>query len=251
MSFKRICLWKYIFIHSFFHTKNFFLLKPEVCFLNVTNSELLFFQFPIMVEARHDQTAGFFMKFGKNFRYCFCFEKSRRGRTFENYFCCAYCLHPEVGEYSDIEPEHFTFHEIKVQILIVRNGYVVPCLFSTFSCLIRTTNFLKLNGETIEKLNRAVTCNRHLDNQSPIFQCTQRIRKWVPIVRNRNERSAQTSDLSTVFLSRLNLILVVQHAALFYRIVDVFISGFGTINIEMLSFHFDSSCIKKTILKAC
>ena len=125
-----------------------------------------------------------------------------------------------------------------------------PCLYSTFSFLIHTTSDLKLNGDRIEKLNRAVSYNKNPDNRSQFFGNTKRIRKRIPIVRNRNEKSAQTSELSPVFLSRLNLILDGHHAAFFYRIVDFSLSGFGSINNDFLAFHFDSSVIaKKKILK--
>ena len=121
--------------------------------------------------------------------------------------------------------------------------------YSTSSFLILTTSYIELNGDTMEKLNRAVSYNKNPDNRSPFFRNMKRIRKRVPVV-TRNEESALTSELSPVFLSRLNLIIDGHHAASFYRIVDFFISGFRTINNEFLAFHFDSSCLtKKKILK--
>ena len=197
-----------------------------------------------MVEAMYEQTPEFFMKFRKNFRYHICLEEPRVGKDFENDICYAFGLHSEESEYCNIEQKHYhLLLESSSKFQSRGSGYAVPCLYSTFSFLIHTTSYLKLNGDTIEKLNRAVSYNKNPDNRSPFFRNTKRIRKRVPIVRKRNEKSAQTSELSPVFLSRLNLILDGHHAASFYRIVDIFISGFGTINNEFLAFHFDSSCL--------
>ena len=123
--------------------------------------------------------------------------------------------------------------------------YAVLCLDSTFSSLIYTTSYMKLSSKTIEKLSGAVKYNSSLDNKSPFFQNTRRIRKRVPIVRNKTERAARSSDLSPVFLSWLNLIFDGQYAAVFITIVHVLIFGFCTRNNEMLVSHFDSSCIEK------
>ena len=70
-------------------------------------------------------------------------------------------------------------------------------------------------------------------------------------MRNRNEKSARTNEVSPVFLSRLNVLLDGHHALLFNRINDTFIFGFGTIKNEFLAFNFASSCLaKKTIFKS-
>ena len=114
----------------------------------------------------------------------------------------------------------------------------MPCLLSTFSPLIHTTSYLKFHGDTTEKIMQLVAYSRNPDNRSPFFKNTNRIRKQDPVVRNRNERSAQTSHLSPVFLSRLNLIVDGHHASLFYTVVDIFTLGLGNINTEFLAFSF-------------
>ena len=193
----------------------------------------------------YEQTPEFFKKFLRNFRYHICLEEPRVGKDLENDICYAFGLHSEQSEYCYIEQKHYQLLESGSKFQNRGRWYAVPCLYSTFSFLIHSTSYLKLNSDTIEKLNRAVSHTENPHNKSPFFRNTKRIRKRVPVVRNRNERSSQISNLSPIFLNRLNLILDGHHAALFYRIVDFFISGFDTINNEFLAFHFDSSSIEK------
>ena len=126
-----------------------------------------------------------------------------------------------------------------------------PCHVHTqSSSFIHKTSFLKSNGTTVEKLDRPVTYNRNQENTSPSLKRTKRIPKRVPIVRKRNERSTHTRDLSPIFPSRPHMIPDGRNAALFYKILDIFISGLVIINNQILDIHFGSSCSEeKSILK--
>ena len=50
---------------------------------------------------------------------------------------------------------------------------------------------IKLSGETVGRLNRAVIYNANLDNESPFSKSTNPIRKQIPMKRNRKERTAR------------------------------------------------------------
>ena len=132
------------------------------------------------------------MKFRKKFRYHISLEEPPVGK---NDVCYAFALQFEKSEYCDVEQKH---HHLPLESSskFQRRGrrYAVPCLQSTFSFQKHATNYLKLNGNTIEKLNRVVSHNKNPDNRSPFFRNTKRLRKRVPVVRKRNEKSARTSE---------------------------------------------------------
>ena len=203
-----------------------------------------------MVEARYKQTPEIFMRFRKNFRYHICLEELRVGKVSKTTSVMLLVCTLKKANIVTIYQKHYhLLLEPSSKFQSRGSGYAVPCLYSTFSFLIHTTSYFKLNGDTIEKLNRTVSYNNNLDNRSPFFGNTKRIRTRVPVVRKRNEKTAQTTEFSPVFLSRLNLILDGHHEASFYRIVDIFISGFGTIDNKFLAFHFDSSCLAEKDLE--
>ena len=212
--------------------------------MNVTNSDIHFFSFGKRLRLCINKLPILSWSLEKIFGIIFVL-RNRIWEKISKTTCYAFGSHSEESEYCDLQRKHHhLLLESRSKIQKRGKGYAVPCLYTTFLSLIHTTSYLKLSGKTFKKLSRAVTYKSNLDN-SPFFRNTKRIYKWVPIVRNRNGRSAQTSDSSPVFLIRLNLRITGQHAALTYMMVDIFITGFGTMNNEMLDFHFDSSCIEK------
>ena len=94
------------------------------------------------------QTHDFFIKFLKNFRYQIPLEERRVKEDFKNDIFYAFGWHSEESEYSDIEQKNYH---------LLWRRYTVPSLYSTFSSLIHTFRYSKLNGDTIEKLDRPVT----------------------------------------------------------------------------------------------
>ena len=157
-------------IHSLMPRIFFFFLKPELRSKKVTKSELVFFEFPKMVEAMYEQTPEFCMQFRKHSRYHVCLEELRVGKDLENEICCVLGLHSEESEYCDIEQKHYhLLLESSSKFRKPGKGYDVQCLYSTFSFLIHTTSCLKLNGDTNEEINRVLSYQES-GQQEPIFK---------------------------------------------------------------------------------
>ena len=138
-----------------------------------------------MVGAMYEQRPEFFMKFRIKFRYQICLEEPRgSGGYFGNKICYAFHLHSEESEYCDIEQKHYhLLLESSSKFQKRGREYAVPCLNSTFSSLIPTTSYLKLNGYTIEKFNPTASNNKNPHNGSPFSRNMKPICKRVPIVR--------------------------------------------------------------------
>lgn len=189
----------------------------------------------------YEQTPTFFMKFRKEFRYFILYEELKLREYVENSVCYAFGLHNETHqEHCHIQETHYhLLLEVKDKTKFTRKGFRVPCLYSTYALLLRTASYLQVTGDKIERLDRAVTYNQKGNNVST--NSLKLLRRRLPLVKSRSNVSIQSTELSQVFLDRLKLILDGPHAVLFYKVIDIMIDGYGTINNEFAYFSFDLS----------
>lgn len=181
----------------------------------------------------YEQSPHFFMKYRKDFRYYIYFEEPRLGIDFEDDVCYAYGLHSKKNEYCSIKERHFHVLLGTSKIQHQRDGFAIPCLYTTFALLLRTTSDLQIQGETMERLNQA------MGYKSCGFAKSWRNR--IPIIQARKDATTQTNDLSPILLNRVQSILTGSYAASFYKVIDIFVDGFGSIDNEAITFSFDSS----------
>jgi len=194
-----------------------------------------------MVEAMFHQTPEYFKTYRKDFRY-FVTEVepifNMEGK--EN---IAYCKHsPETDDFCNVrnvEHYHVLLHiQFKNQKESnTDKGCIVPCLYTTFWLLLYKGQKLKTTGDIMERLLRAVEYNL-LHN---IISLTPAVRKKVPLIQMKLDKSSQTEHLSSSTVDRVARILNSEHCGLLFACLDILIDGYGSINQPHFVLKFDEN----------
>ena len=204
-----------------------------------------------MVEARYERPPAYFKQFQKNFRF-FVSDEKPSSMFARNY---AVCMHFENGFCEVLPSNHyhvlFDLSDVSTEILKQNKLYSVPCLYTTFKTFFSNGATVETTGEIFEKLKLAVENN---GSAPPTKGEATTIQKRLPNLSNalsKNDRQngivayksldnaektlnqqLQTDGLSTETLKRIENILYGPHAGAFCQIMDIFVSGYGKLDID-------------------
>ena len=216
-----------------------------------------------MVEAMFERSPNYFKQFQKQFKFLIADEKPNLTAS-NNY---AVCPHFE-SEFCQLPTNHFHVlieSDIDVETMKPIKILAVPCLFTTFRHLFSTSTSLEFKGDTFSKLQLAVDFN----NKSGEKMDTANVRKRLPplataatklskstavtsgisktlarstsivpqktihnFVCSTISSKTQTDQFSSETLKRVESILGGPHSGAFCQIMDIFMSGFGKLNID-------------------
>ena len=111
--------------------------------------------------------------------------------------------------------------------------FVVTCLLSSFKHLIWGCSEFHISGPLMEKIKIAVNYNNSINNSTDIGGASLR-RRLPQVCFASQTRSVQTqTDLITnVTIERFINILNGDNAAEFSKIIDIFLSGYGRLEID-------------------
>ena len=204
-----------------------------------------------MVEAMYERLPAYFKQFQKNFRFLVSDEKPS-SLFAKNY---AVCMHFENGFCEVLPSNHyhvlFDVSDVSTEILKRNKLYAVPCLYTTFKTFFSNGATVEATGEVIEKLKLAVEYNgsapltkgdataiqKRLPNLSNVPSKTHRQKgfdayKSVENAEKTLNQQMQTDCLSTETLKRFENLLYGPHAGAFCQIMDIFVSGYGKLDID-------------------
>ena len=167
----------------------------------------------------------------------------------------AVCMHFENG-YCEVLPSNpyhvlFDVSDVSTETLKRKKLYAVPCLYTTFKTFFSNGAIVETTGEVFEKLKLAVeyngsapptkgdetTIQKRSPNLSNALSKNHRQNgivaneSWVNAEKTLNQQ-LQTEGLSTEFLKRFETILHGPHAGGFCQIMDIFVSGYGKLDID-------------------
>ena len=208
-----------------------------------------------------ERSPNYFKQFQKQFKFLIADEKPNLTAS-NNY---AVCPHFE-SEFCQLPTNHFHVlieSAIDVETMKPIKIFAVPCLFTTFRHLFSTSTSLEFKGDTFSKLQLAV------DFKSGEKMDTANVRKRIPhlataatklskstavtsgisktlarstsivpqktihnFVCSTISSKTQTDQFSSETLKRVESILSGPHSGAFCQIMDIFMSGFGKLNID-------------------
>ena len=140
-------------------------------------------------------------------------------------------------------------------------NFSVPCIFTTFKFIFSTATTLETNGDVYTKLKLAVEFNSSADEvdsqtvrkQLPAFACHSNVKNSnakqvnmnqkpcakMPVVAQKTiynarppSKQVQTDFVNSETIRRVENILSGPHFGAFCQIMDIFVSGYGKLNID-------------------
>ena len=154
-----------------------------------------------MVEAMYERSPAYFKQFQKNFRF-FVSEEKPSSMFARNY---AVCMHFENGYCELLPSNHYhvllDVSDVSTEILKRNKLYAVPCLYTTFKIFFHRP--------------RGIVGYKSLDNAKKTLN-----------------QQLQTDRISTETLKRFKKILYGPHSGAFCQIMDIFVSGYGKLDID-------------------
>lgn len=210
-----------------------------------------------MVEAMYEFSPDYFKKLQKPFRYFTCkqlpdFSSSRIKNFAYGFHNSTHIEHCNVDDYphyhvimdGECNSDFLKGHNVKT--------YAIPCLLTCYKILICSTSDAYVNGEIMEKLQKAV---EFFDGcQNDMFSSSKVNSKRLPQTQaSPRKRSAttQTTMIPQATLERMCQLLTGQNASEFLLIMDIFESGYGALNVnnDSIVINFDLEKIGKKYTK--
>ena len=140
-------------------------------------------------------------------------------------------------------------------------NFPVPCIFTTFKFLFSTATTLETNGDVFTKRKLAVEFNSSADKldsqtvrkQLPAFACHSNVKNSITKQVNTNQKpcakmpvvaqktiynsrppskQVQTDFVISEIIQRVENILSGPHSGAFCQFMDIFVSGYGKLNID-------------------
>ena len=226
-----------------------------------------------MVEAMFERSPNYFKQFQKQFKFLIVEEKP----TFSIGNCYAVCAHFD-SEFCNLVSSHYhvlidttTFEN---ETLKRFQSFPVPCVYTAFKFLFWTAPNLETNGDVFSKLKLAIEFNSSAEKTD-----SQSVRKRLPAFANNNNNNTlsknssakqtnvnpktsakmpvvaqktiyncrppskqiQTDFVNSETLRRVETILYGPHSGAFCQIMDIFLSGYGKLNIDsdLVSVRFE------------
>ena len=213
-----------------------------------------------MVEAMYERSPHYFKLFQKQFKFQIVKEKS----TLSNKNVYAVCAHFD-SEFCGLVTNHY--HVLLDTTTFEKEGlkrnqnFPVPCVFTTFKILFYTATTFETNGDVFTKLKLAIEFNSSadkVDSQTvrkhlPVFACHNNVKNSnakqvnmnpkrcvkMPVVAQKTIYNArppsiqvQTDFFKSETIRRVENILSGPHSSAFCQIIDIFVSGYGKLNID-------------------
>ena len=212
-----------------------------------------------MVEAMYERSPHYFKQFQKQIKFQIVEDKP----TLSNTNVYAVCAHFD-SEFCGLVTNHYhvlldttTFEK---ETLKRNQNFPVPCIFTTFKFLFSTATTLETNGDVFTKLKLAVEFNSSADKvdsqtvrkQLPAFaynnlkssnakqvNMNQKPFSKMPVVAQKTiynarppSKQVQTDFVNSETIRRVENILSGPHSGAFCHIMDIFVSGYGKLNID-------------------
>ena len=192
-----------------------------------------------MVEAMHEQSPEFFKKFRKNLKF-FILNNEPDASQLPLNTNFAFVTHSIQNEScaqlldNDHPHIHVLIEVTKDCVDVVKKmtstTFVVPCLLSSFKHLILGCSKLHL----MEKLKIAVNYNNSINNSTDIGGASlQRRLPQVCFASQTRSIQTQTDLITNVTIERFINILNGDNAAEFSKIIDIILSGYGRLEIDL------------------
>ena len=188
-----------------------------------------------MVEAMFERTPEFFRQFQKKFHYFICrSEPIFDTKEINNSF--AYSLH-ENNSFCRIKEQHY--HVIaaldQVTEAFKKNSskpYSIPCLYTCFRLLLHKTQSINItfHGEIFEKLQQAVIYNHQ--HQLDLYSSKRKLPNIFELETVNENVQVQTDFIPTCTFNRFLSIYQNSSYAEFSKIIDIIISGYGSLNVD-------------------
>ena len=188
-----------------------------------------------MVEAMYEQSPEYFKQFQKKFKFFFLNNEPDVSDLPSN-TNFAFAVHSNQNEFcsqspANGQPHYHVLIEVTKECTKAVNkmtlkSFIVPCLLSSFKCLIMRCSKHHLSGPLMEKMKMAVNYN----STNNLDTAGVSLRKRLPQICFASQtRSIQTqTDLITnVTIERFIRILNRDNAAEFSKIIDITLSGYG------------------------
>lgn len=193
-------------------------------------------------------SSEYFAQFRKNFKY-FLYEGANMPCldrfNIKNY---AYGSHAEETLYCPLDKTQKHFHVFievgtnscannlcnQLSAVLKSESYNVPCLLTSFRYLLFDASSKFLKGDIISKLNRA--CEYHTQKGTDSVLC-EKIpksleKRKIPQIKSERNVATQTSFLPSVTHDRIQSVLDSQNGAQLYRILDIFLTGYGSFSFK-------------------
>ena len=209
-----------------------------------------------MVEAMYERSPSYFKQFQKQFKFKIVDQKPTDITSLNNY---AVCPHFE-SDFCQIATNHFHLlidSSTDIGCTKQNKSFAVPCLFTTFKHLFSNSSKLETNGEVFTKLKLAVdftdktgekidpaTVHKRLPNSNTAKMLTTTkttatkttgiAQKTIynTISAETGHEQTQTDQICTETLKRVENILSGPHSGAFCKVMDIFVSGYGKLDID-------------------
>ena len=209
-----------------------------------------------MVEAMYERSPSYVKQFQKQFRFKIVDQKPTDITSLNNY---AVCPHFE-SEFCQIATNHFHLlidSSTDIGCTKQNKSFAVPCLFTTFKHLFSNSSKLETNGEVFTKLKLAVDFNDKtgekidpatvhkrlpISNTAKMLTTTKTTatkttgitQKTIhnTISAETGHEQTQTDQICTETLKRVENILSGPHSGAFCKVMDIFVSGYGKLDID-------------------
>ena len=192
------------------------------------------------MEAMNERSPAYFKQFQKNFRF-FVSEEKPSSMFARNY---AVCMHFENG-YCEVLPSNhnhvlFEVSDVSTEILKRNKLYAVLDNLTTETTgeiLGKLKLAVEYNGSAPPTKGEATTLQKRLPNSSIALSKNNRQNGFVAYKSLDNadktlNQQLQTDRLSTETLKRIENILYGPPAGAFCQIMDIFVSGYGKLDID-------------------
>jgi hypothetical protein len=191
-----------------------------------------------MCEQVIQQSPGYFKQFARKFKY-FVTEKYPTLPA-DNFAFAFHNPKSDACTVSNVKHWHLLLYSSSD---FIKGGYSVPCPYACFSRLILEGINFSLTGDIFTKLQRAVTYNEKYETD-----CSRPavLRTKLPkvIKSSKHDQYTQTDLISSASLERYFKVMNGQYGGEFSQIMDAFISGYGSVNIQSHSMvtNFELTC---------
>lgn len=190
-----------------------------------------------MCEQTYERSPSYFRKFSKKFHYITC--EKYPNLPIDNF---ALAFHNTQSDSCSIENvKHW--HLLIFSDTRVNNSYTVPCPYACFTQLILGGINVQHTGDIFDKLKAAVDYNEKYSNdESNVLALRKRLPK-IPVNVKKNQ-AMQTTLITSASLDRYLQVLNGPYGGHMSQIIDAFISGYGSIDMQNHSMvtHFELRC---------
>ena len=185
-----------------------------------------------MAEAMYERSPDYFRQFQKSFRFLLFFCKPNLDKDKIANFAFAYhqkssfCHNSSVHYHVLISSENLS----SLEGTDSSKTCAIPCLFTCFKCLIYDLDGFVVHGPILEKLIDAVDyCLQQQNLHRNFFSM-----KKLPSICHAVKQNVQTQTDFVPLLTNQRFVEIYynEHYAEFSKIIDIILSGYGSLNVD-------------------